>query len=458
MGVQVLIIGGGLAGAEAAWQAAEQGLDVTLAEMRPASATGAHRTDRLAELVCSNSLGSRLTDRASGILLAELRRLGSLLVRCAEQASVPAGGALAVDRAEFSQLVTQQVENHPRIRVERREVRQMPPGWVVCATGPLTSPALAEDLRDLTGEAYLYFFDAIAPIVDADTLDHAIVFRGSRFSRGESAEGDYLNCPLDEAEYAALVDALQGAERTSLRPFEAEVRQGVRAGDGEFFEGCLPIEVIAERGARSLAFGPLRPIGLHDPRTGKRPHAVVQLRQDDRAGTMYNLVGFQTNLTIAEQQRVFRLIPGLGAARFLTFGQMHRNTFVNSPQVLLPSLQLRARPDLLLAGQLTGVEGYLGNVATGLLAGRNLARLANGEPAWQLPAETMLGALVRHVTSADPRHFQPMKANLGLLPALPAPAPRARKERARLLSRRSAEELERYLLSEEGTIIAHSHD
>lgn len=437
MGAQLLVIGGGLAGAEAAWQAAEHGLQVTLAEMRPHTQNGAHQTDRLAELVCSNSLGSSLPDRASGMLLAELRRLGSLLVRCAEQARVPAGGALAVDRAAFAQQVSEQIERHPRICIERREVEEFPPGWVVCATGPLTSPALAQALGELTGEAYLYFFDAIAPIVDADSLDRHIVFRGSRFARGERMDGDYLNCPLAAEEYAVFVDALQRAERVPLRSFERDVREGVRAGLGDFFEGCLPIEVMAERGTQSLAFGPLRPIGLRDPRTGRRPHAVVQLRQEDRAGTMYNLVGFQTNLVWSEQQRVFRLIPGLGSARFLRYGQMHRNTFVNAPAVLLPTLQLRARPEILLAGQLTGVEGYLGNIATGMLAGRNAARLARGDAGFELPAETMLGALVRHVTTADRRRFQPMKANLGLLPTPGPAAPKARKERAALLAHRA---------------------
>ena len=445
MNGHVLIIGGGLAGAEAAWQAAELGLHVTLAEMRPRTMTGAHQTDRLAELVCSNSLGSKLPDRASGILLGELRRLGSLLVRVAEEASVPAGSALAVDRDEFSRRVSDHLEAHPRIRIERREVCEIPAGWVVCATGPLTSRTLADALGQLTGEGYLYFYDAIAPIVEADSLDRGIVFRGSRFARGEKLEGDYLNCPLDEGEYASFVQALRTAERVPLRPFEEEISEGVRAGPEQFFEGCLPIEVMAERGVQSLAFGPLRPIGLRDPRTGRRPHAVVQLRQEDRAGMLYNLVGFQTNLTDAEQQRVLCMIPGLNKARFERYGRMHRNTFVNAPRVLRPTLQLQTRPDLLLAGQLTGVEGYLGNIATGLLAGRNVARLTGGEPGWVLPPQTMIGALTRHVTEADPRTFQPMKANLGLLTPLGPDAPKARKERAALLAERANQALEEFI-------------
>ncbi len=448
MGSEVTVIGGGLAGSEAAWQAAEMGLQVTLAEMRPELRTGAHQTDQLAELVCSNSLGSQLPDRPSGLLISELKRLGSLLVRCAEQVSVPAGGALAVDRHAFSNMVTENLAQHPRIRIERREVRQVPDGLVVCASGPLTSPSLAKALADVTGEAHLYFFDAIAPIVEAASLDMQVVYRGSRFARGQRLEGDYLNCPLDEDEYRALVEALVRAERIPLRSFELAVRQGVRAGPGTFFEGCLPIEVMAERGLQSLAFGPLRPIGLRDPRTGRRPHAVVQLRQEDRAAELYNLVGFQTNLTYAEQGRVFHMIPGLQAARFVRYGQMHRNTFVNAPAVLLPTLQLRRRHDLLLAGQLTGVEGYLGNIATGLLAGQNAARIASNRAPWVLPEETMLGALCRYVTTSNPKVFQPMKANLGILPTLGPDAPRARRERAAALVQRAGARLEGFLEAE----------
>ena len=435
---ELTVIGGGLAGCEAAWQAASQGMAVRLLEMRPGRMTGAHETAQLAELVCSNSLGSRLPDRASGILLEELRRLGSLLAECAEESAVPAGGALAVDRSVFASLVSERIEAHAGIVVERREATEIPDGWVVLASGPLTSPALAARLAELTDEQHLYFFDAIAPIVEGDSLDRLAVYPASRYDRGQSDEGDYLNCALNEDEYRAFVGALVTAERIPLRAFEEAVRQGVRAGMAGYFEGCLPIEILAERGEQSLAFGPMRPVGLKDPRTGRRPHAVLQLRREDTAGRLYNLVGFQTNLTYTEQARVFRMIPGLAKARFVRYGQMHRNTFVNAPRVLQPSLQLKTCPEILVAGQLTGVEGYLGNIATGLLAGRNAARLAAGQAPWILPETTMLGALVKYVTGAEARHFQPMKANLGLLPPLDGPPVRSRRERASALARRAS--------------------
>ncbi len=432
----VVVIGGGLAGSEAAWQAAERGLQVVLLEMRPARQTGAHQTGHLAELVCSNSLGSALPDRASGILMAELERLGSLLLREAKSASLPAGGALAVDRVRFSEGVTRAIESHPRIVVVREEARAVPEGLVVIASGPLTSPALSSELARLAGEEHLYFFDALSPIVEAETIDLGIAYRASRYGRGQELEGDYLNCPLDAAEYEAFVDALLSAERIELREFEGAIHEGVRAGMDRFFEGCLPVEIIAERGRQALAFGPLRPVGLRDPRTGKRPHAVVQLRQDNAAGSLYNLVGFQTNMSEAAQRRVLRMIPGLAQARFARYGQMHRNTFVNAPRLLRPTLQLRGRDDLLIAGQLTGVEGYLGNIATGLLAGVNASRLAHGSDPIVLPPTTMLGALCRYVTEAEPRTFQPMKANLGLLEPL-ADRPRGRPERAKAYAERS---------------------
>ena len=432
----VVVIGGGLAGSEAAWQAAEHGLQVVLLEMRPARQTGAHQTGHLAELVCSNSLGSALPDRASGILMAELERLGSLLLREAKSASLPAGGALAVDRVRFSEGVTRAIESHPRIVVVREEARAVPEGLVVIASGPLTSPALSSELARLAGEEHLYFFDALSPIVEAETIDLGIAYRASRYGRGQELEGDYLNCPLDASEYEALVDALLSAERIELREFEGAIQEGVRAGLDRFFEGCLPVEIIAERGRQALAFGPMRPVGLRDPRTGKRPHAVVQLRQDNAAGSLYNLVGFQTNMSEDAQRRVLRMIPGLALARFARYGQMHRNTFVNAPRLLRPTLQLRGRDDLLIAGQLTGVEGYLGNIATGLLAGVNASRLARGSDPIVLPPTTMLGALCRYVTEAEPRTFQPMKANLGLLEPL-ADRPRGRPERAKAYAERS---------------------
>jgi methylenetetrahydrofolate--tRNA-(uracil-5-)-methyltransferase len=440
MSPDVTVIGGGLAGSEAALQVADRGLNVRLFEMRPGVQTGAHRTAGLAELVCSNSLGSQLPDRASGILMTELESLGSHLLACARQAAVPAGGALAVDRQAFSDAVGELVEANPRIELVRQEVKRVPTtGVVIVASGPLTSSALAESLAGLTGEDHLYFFDAISPIVEAESIDLSVAFRASRYDRGQVEQGDYLNCPMDREEYERFVDALRSAERIELRTFEAAIREGVRAGAERFFEACLPLEVIAERGRDALAFGPMRPVGLRDPRTGGRPHAVVQLRQDDLAGELYNLVGFQTNLTYNEQARVFRMIPGLENARFARYGQMHRNTFINAPRLLLATLQTRESADVLFAGQLTGVEGYLGNIATGLLAGVNAAHRVLGEPPLILPRETMLGALCHYITHADPAAFQPMKANLGLLPPLLASrGARHRRARAAAHAERSA--------------------
>jgi methylenetetrahydrofolate--tRNA-(uracil-5-)-methyltransferase len=431
------VVGGGLAGSEAAWQLAEAGLDVDLFEMRPGVPTGAHAGRGLAEVVCSNSLGSALPDRASGVLIAELRRMGSLLLECAEETRVPAGGALAVDRQSFSDAVTTAIESHPRIRLIREEARRIPDGSGVLASGPLTSPALASALREFAGEEHLYFYDALAPIVEAASVDSNIAFKASRYDRGQDQAGDYVNCPMDEVEYRAFVSELAGAERIPLREFEEDIRKGVKAGPDKFFEGCLPVEILAERGEMTLAFGPLRPVGLADPRTGRRPFAVVQLRQDDQAGSLYNLVGFQTNLTYAEQDRVFRLIPGLAGARFVRHGQMHRNTFVNAPRILQPSLETRQREGLFLAGQITGVEGYLGNIATGLLAGVNLARRSSGLAPMVLPGTTMLGALCRYVSGASAEHFQPMKAAFGLLDPLPTGRKLGRRDRNQAYAARS---------------------
>ncbi|MCX8025926.1 MAG: methylenetetrahydrofolate--tRNA-(uracil(54)-C(5))-methyltransferase (FADH(2)-oxidizing) TrmFO, partial [Thermanaerothrix sp.] len=322
------VIGGGLAGSEAAWQAAELGAEVILYEMRPLMTTGAHRTDKLAELICSNSLGSRLLDRASGLLKEELRLLRSLLLECAEATAVPAGAALAVDRDAFAELVTRTLSQHPRIRIVRQEVTRIPEGVVVVASGPLTSPALSSEIQRFTGENYLFFYDAISPIVTAESINMDIAFRASRYGRGLHDEGDYINCPMNKAEYKAFIDALIHAERIPLRDFEKAIEHGVKAGADKYFEGCLPIEVLATRGEKALAFGPLRPVGLVDPRTGKQPYAVVQLRQDNLLGTLYSLVGFQTNLTYPEQKRVFRMIPGLENAEFVRYGQMHRNTYI----------------------------------------------------------------------------------------------------------------------------------
>ncbi|HET7010402.1 MAG TPA: methylenetetrahydrofolate--tRNA-(uracil(54)-C(5))-methyltransferase (FADH(2)-oxidizing) TrmFO [Anaerolineales bacterium] len=435
------VTGGGLAGSEAAWQLAEAGHQVTLYEMRPHVTTGAHAGEGLAEIVCSNSLGSALPDRASGVLMSELRHLGSLLLQCAEETRLPAGGALAVDRTAFSERVSHAIGGHPRIRVVRQEVRSIPDELGVLASGPLTSPALAESLRAFAGEDHLYFYDALSPIVEAASVDETIAFRASRYDRGQEDEGDYLNCPMDHDEYLAFVRALVAAERIPLREFELEIRAGVRAGPDKFFEGCLPVEILAERGELSLAYGPLRPVGLLDPRSGQRPFAVVQLRQDDAAASLYNLVGFQTNLTYPEQDRVFRMIPGLGGARFVRHGQMHRNTFVNAPRLLEPTLETRKRRGLFLAGQITGVEGYLGNIGTGLLAGINLGRVASGGEPLVLPETTMLGALCRYISSAEPSRFQPMKAAFGLLPPLPSGPRRGRRDRNRAHAARSQEAL-----------------
>lgn len=419
----IIIIGGGLAGSEAAWQVAQAGFKVDLFEMRPRKNTGAHTTPWLGELVCSNSLGSKLIDRASGLLKEELRLLGSLLLQIAEECSLPAGGALAVDRDLFAKTITERIESHPNIRLIREEYTDIPSQPAIIASGPLTSPALSKAIQELAGTEHLFFYDAIAPIVRAETINMEKAFRASRYQRGVVEEGDYINCPLTREEYEHFIEALLSAERIPLRAFEDEINLGVRAGAHEYFEGCLPIEVLASRGKEALAFGPMRPIGLRDPHTGKRPYAVVQLRQDNVAGTLYNLVGFQTNLTFPEQRRVFRMIPGLENAEFVRYGQMHRNTFMASPILLRPTLQFHRRADLFFAGQITGVEGYMGNIATGLLAGINATRVLKGETPVPLPETTMLGALCHYVTHASLKDFQPMKANFGILPPLPSPAP-----------------------------------
>lgn len=435
------IIGGGLAGSEAAWQAAERGIPVRLYEMRPARETGAHATGDLAELVCSNSLGSNLPDRASGLLKTEMRRMGSLLMSCADETAVPAGGALAVDREDFARRVTERLEAHPNIEIVREECTAIPETPTIIASGPLTSEALSAELARLTGEDHLYFFDAISPIVTLESINFDKAFRASRYGRGEQDDGDYINCPFTREEYEAFVDALLSAERIPLRSFEKMMEQGVRAGAHEFFEGCLPIEIIAARGREALAFGPMRPVGLTDPRTGRRPYAALQLRQDNLAGTLYNLVGFQTNLKYPEQKRVFGLIPGLERAEYARYGQMHRNTFIASPKLLLPTLQYRERPDLFLAGQITGIEGYAGNIATGLLAGWNAARLMKGQVPLTLPDTSMLGALCHYVTHAALSDFQPMKANFGILPPLPDAEKLGKRHRAQAHADRAIRDL-----------------
>lgn len=432
----LIVIGGGLAGSEAGWQAAERGLDVALYEMRPHTQTPAHVSGYLAELVCSNSLGSNLPDRAGGLLKAELRRMDSLLIRCADETAVPAGGALAVGRERFAQAVTQNVEAHPRISLIREEMKTLPDMPTVVASGPLTAPDLAAEIGELTGQNYLYFYDALAPIVLVESIDMSTAFRASRYGRGDLEEGDYINCPMNEEEYNTFVEALLSAEKIELRDFERE--------DPHFFEGCLPIEQMAARSKRSLAFGPMRPVGLTDPRTGKRPHAVVQLRQDNLAGTLYNLVGFQTNLKWSDQKRVLRMIPGLENAEFVRYGMMHRNTFINAPTLLHSTMQFRTRNDLFFAGQITGVEGYVGNIATGLLAGTNAANCQQDKPMWDLPKTTMSGALTHYITHTEPKDFQPMKANFGLMPPL-VPRVRKKRERQAAYSRRALADLDAFL-------------
>src|SRR5215217_2549041 len=439
----LIVIGGGLAGSEAAFQAAQRGLNVQLYEMRPSVQTGAHQTHNLAELVCSNSLGSNLHDRASGLLKNEMRLLGSILLQCAESASLPAGGALAVDRELFARLVTDRLEAHPNIQIIREEVKDIPATPAIIASGPLTSAALSKSIAALSSAEHLFFFDAIAPVIHADSINMDIAFRASRYGTGEQDEGDYINCPLSYEEYYTFVGELLKAERIELRSFEEAIKTGVKAG--HFFEGCLPVEIIAERGIDSLAFGPMRPVGLRDPRTGKRPYAVVQLRQDNLAGSLYNLVGFQTNLKFPEQQRVLRLIPGLEQAQFMRYGQMHRNTFIASPKLLRPTLQHFQREDLFFAGQIIGVEGYMGNVATGVLAGINAARQFNQQDLLTLPQTTMVGALCHYVTHADLKDFQPMKANFGILPPLDTDTKIGKRERGKIYAERSLADLSHML-------------
>jgi methylenetetrahydrofolate--tRNA-(uracil-5-)-methyltransferase len=430
----VRVIGAGLAGTECAWQIAQAGVPVILSEMRPLRQSPAHHTEHVAELVCSNSFGALGSDRAPGLLKEELRRLGSLVIQVADQYAVPAGGALAVDRAVFSQKLTEILENHPLIDFRREEVTQIPANSsdiTVLATGPLTSDPLAQSLEQFTGLEYFSFFDAASPIVEGDSIDRERAFLASRYDRGEAA---YLNCPMTEAEYGAFWEALIEAEQAPLKEFED-------AASRKFFEACLPVEEIARRGYESLRYGPLKPVGLDDPRTGRWPYAVVQLRMEDRQGKLWNLVGFQTNLKWGEQQRVFRMIPGLEEAQFVRLGVMHRNTFLCAPKLLLPTLQFHQAPTILAAGQLTGTEGYTPAVAGGWLAGTNAARLAKGETPISLPATTMLGALVHYITTAEPKHFQPMPPNFGILPDLPQKV-RNKVDRYRAYRDRALEDLE----------------
>ncbi|MCS7254480.1 MAG: FADH(2)-oxidizing methylenetetrahydrofolate--tRNA-(uracil(54)-C(5))-methyltransferase TrmFO [Armatimonadota bacterium] len=420
----VTIIGGGLAGCEAAWQAANTGVDVLLYEMRPNVMTPAHKTGMLAELVCSNSLRSDMLNKPAGLLKEEMRRLNSIIIKCADETAIPGGGALTVDREKFAKAVTEAIESHPRITVERKLITSIPrDGIVIIATGPLTHDLLAEEIKRLVGEEFLHFYDAVSPIVDAETIDQTKTFMASRYGDGEPA---YINCPMTEEEYNAFWEALVTAERVNLHEFDEEAK---------FFEGCLPIEVMAERGRLTLAYGPLRPTGLIDPRTGKQPFAVVQLRPENKERTLYNMVGFQTQLKWSEQKRVFRMIPGLENAEFVRYGMIHRNSFINAPKLLLPTYQLKLDQRIFVAGQFSGVEGYIESTASGLVAGINAARMALGIGAIVFPPETAIGALANYITTADPRHFQPMNINFGLLPPLDVRIKNKAKRQAELVRR-----------------------
>jgi methylenetetrahydrofolate--tRNA-(uracil-5-)-methyltransferase len=467
----IRIIGGGLAGSEAAWQAASCGVPVTLYEMRPVRGTAVHKTDRLAELVCSNSFRGDKLDNAVGLLKEEMRRLGSLVMRAAEASRVPAGAALAVDRDRFAEIITQTLATHPLISVVREEIASIPESSahapVIVATGPLTSDALSADLAAIVGQAHLYFYDAISPIVLAETIDRSKVFRQSRWDRSlrrdgrptnvgaeraspddsgsvrlqpdplscgvDDGEGDYLNCPLTRDEYEAFYRALVEAESATVHDFDKE----------RFFEGCLPIEVMAHRGPDTLRFGPMKPVGLIDPRTGREPYAAVQLRQDNLAGDHFSLVGFQTQIKWGDQARVLRMIPGLEAAEFVRFGMVHRNTYVNGPTVLAETWQVRSRPTLFFAGQMSGVEGYVESAASGLLAGLNAAALVKGEPVSSPPRTTAIGALAYYVSHANPAHYEPSNITFGIIQALEK-APRGKKLRNLALSERALADLENW--------------
>ena len=403
--IKVTVVGAGLAGSEAAYQLARRGIPVRLIEMRPIKMTEAHQSADFAELVCSNSLRNDSMDTAVGVLKEEMRRLGSLVIAAADRARVPAGSALAVDRTDFSRAITATLESHPMVEISRAEAAEIPAGVAILATGPLTSPALGEALNSLIGPRNLYFYDAIAPIVAADSIDMSVAFKASRYGKGGD---DYINCPMTETQYEAFVAAVVVAEKIELHPFEKPV----------YFEGCMPIEEMARRGPMTLAFGPMRPVGLSEPHSGRRPFAVVQLRQDDAEGRMYNMVGFQTKMTYPEQRRVLRMIPAMEKAEFVRLGSIHRNTFIDSPRLLLPTLQLKTRDDLFLAGQMVGVEGYVESAAAGLLAGINAANLLMNRELVVPPPETAIGSLVAYITDAARRDFQPMNANYGLMPEL----------------------------------------
>ena len=429
----VNVIGAGLAGSEAAWQLAKRDIPVRLYEMRPVKQTPAHHTNQFAELVCSNSLRANTLTNAVGVLKEEMRLLDSVIIHSADDCAVPAGGALAVDRHEFAAKVTDLVKNHPNVTVINEEVTEIPEGLTVIATGPLTSEALSEQLKELTGEDYLYFYDAAAPIIEKESIDMEKVYLKSRYDKGEAA---YLNCPMTEEEFDRFYNALITAETAPIKAFEKEV----------FFEGCMPIEEMAQRGRKTMLFGPMKPVGLEDPRTGKRPYAVVQLRQDDAAGTLFNIVGFQTHLKWGAQKEVLQLIPGLEHAEIVRYGVMHRNTFINSPKVLKATYQFNSREDLFFAGQMTGVEGYVESAASGLIAGINAARIFNGKEPVQFPIETAIGSMANYITTTNSKNFQPMNANFGLFPDLPGKI-RKKQERNEQHAKRALESIQNFMNS-----------
>ncbi len=423
----VNVIGAGLAGSEAAWQIAQAGVAVHLYEMRPKKMTDAHHTENFAELVCSNSLRGNSLANAVGVLKEEMRRLNSVVVHSADETAVPAGGALAVDRVSFSEVITKKVKSHPLVTVFEEEVTEIPEGVTVIATGPLTSEPLSKAIQDFNGSEGFYFYDAAAPIIDQSTIDMDKVYLKSRYDKGEAA---YLNCPMTKEEFEAFREALVSAEVAPLKEFEKEI----------FFEGCMPIEVMASRGPKTMLFGPMKPVGLEDPKTGKRPYAVIQLRQDNAVASLYNIVGFQTHLKWGEQKRVFRMIPGLENAEIVRYGVMHRNSFMNSPELLQQTYQSKKREDLFFAGQMTGVEGYVESAASGLLAGINAARLVKGQEPIILPQEMAMGSLAYYITHASGKHFQPMNTNFGLFPELPERI-KDKKTRYEALANRALENL-----------------
>jgi methylenetetrahydrofolate--tRNA-(uracil-5-)-methyltransferase len=427
----VNVIGAGLAGSEAAWQIANRGIKVKLFEMRPVRQTPAHHTEKFAELVCSNSLRANTLTNAVGVLKEEMRKLNSVIISSADDCAVPAGGALAVDRHEFAGLVTERVKNHPNVEVITEEVTEIPEGPTIVATGPLTTDSLSKALNTLTGEEYLYFYDAAAPILEVDSINMDKVYLKSRYDKGEAA---YLNCPMTEEEFDRFYEALIAAETVPLKEFEKEI----------FFEGCMPVEVMAKRGKKTLLFGPMKPVGLEDPKTGKIPYAVVQLRQDNSAGTLYNIVGFQTHLKWGPQKELIRLIPGLENAEVVRFGVMHRNTFLNSPRLMRDTYQLKSRNDLFFAGQMTGVEGYVESAASGLIAGINAAKLVKGEELAVFPKETAIGSMAHYITTANADNFQPMNANFGLLPPLEKRI-KNKQERNTALAERALETIQNFI-------------